>query len=60
MTRGQRRDDLDHEHDRVLDQRAWIELDECRAESRDEDLGVGQRRHAACRSVEVPWGLTPS
>ena len=42
---GQDRDDLEHEHDRVLDQRARIELDECRADRRDDDLAVEQRRH---------------
>ena len=42
---GQDRDDLEHEHDRVLDQRARIELDECRADRRDDDLGVEQCRY---------------
>ena len=42
---GEDRDDLEHEHHRVLDQRARIELDECRADGRDDDLGVEQGRY---------------
>ena len=43
--RGQRGDDLEHEHHRILDQRPRIELDEGRADRRHHDLGIEQRRH---------------
>src|SRR5262249_9344850 len=42
---GQRGDDLEHEHHRILDQRARIELDESRADRRHHDLGIEQRRN---------------
>src|SRR5262249_10259125 len=41
---GERGDDLEHEHHRVLDQRPRIELDEGRADRRNHDLGIEQRR----------------
>ncbi len=41
----QRGHDLDHEHHRVLDQSARIELGERRADRRDDDLGIGQCGH---------------
>src|SRR5262249_7201892 len=37
---GQRRDHLEHEHHRILDQRARIELDESRADRRHDNLGI--------------------
>ena len=43
--RGQRGDDLQHEHHWILDQRAWIELDECGADRGQDDLGIEQRRY---------------
>ena len=42
---GQRRDDLEHEHHRILDQRARIELDEGGADGRHDDLRIEQRRY---------------
>ena len=43
--RGQRSDDLEHEHHRVLHQRARIELDEGGADRRHDDLRIEQRRN---------------
>ena len=43
--RGQRGDDLEHEHHRVLHQRARIELDEGGADRRHDDLRIEQRRN---------------
>jgi hypothetical protein len=43
--RGQRRDDLEHEHHRILHQRPRIELDEGGADRRHDDLGIEQRRY---------------
>jgi hypothetical protein len=42
--RGQHGHDLEHEHDRIADQRARIELDESRTGRRQHDLGIEQRR----------------
>jgi hypothetical protein len=42
--RRQRRDDFQHEHDRVLDQRPRIELDEGGTDRRHDDLRIEQRR----------------
>jgi hypothetical protein len=46
--RDQRGDDLQHEHDRVLDQRARVELHAGRADRRPDDLGIehGRYRHS--------------
>ena len=41
---GERGDDLEHEHDRILHQGPRIELDEGRADRRNHDLGIEQRR----------------
>ncbi len=41
----QRGDDLEHEHDRILHQRARIELDEGGADRRHDDLRIEQRRY---------------
>ncbi len=43
--RGQGGDDLEHEHHRVLHERAWIELDERGADRRQHDLRIEQRRN---------------
>jgi hypothetical protein len=37
--------DLHHEHDRILDQRARVELDEGGCDGREDDLGIEQRGH---------------
>src|SRR5260370_29170563 len=42
--RDERRNDLEHEHDRLLDERPWIKLDEGRADRRPDDLGIEQGR----------------
>ena len=40
---GERGDDLDHEHHRVLHHQARVELGEGRADCGHDDLGIGQR-----------------
>ena len=45
MIGGQQRDDLEHEHDRILDQDPRVELGECRSDCRNDDLGVQQGRY---------------
>ena len=42
--RRQRRNDLEHEHDGILHERARIELDEGGADGRHDDLRIEQRR----------------
>ena len=52
--------DLKHEHNQILHQAAWIELDEGRADGRHHDLGVEQRRDRhALRRCEVSMGIAP-
>ena len=55
--RGEQRDDLQHEDDGVLRQRARIELGKSRADRRHDDLGVEQRRdrHAPVQRGGIPW-----
>ena len=58
---GERGDDLEHEHHRVLHQRARIELDEGRADRGHHDLRIeqGRDRHALAQLSRFPW-MTPS
>ena len=58
---GQRGDDLEHEHHRVLDQRPRIELDEGRADRRHHDLAdrTAPTPACSCGSWRFPWTWTP-
>ena len=54
---GQQRHHFEHEHHRVLGQRARVELDEGLADRRDHDRRIEQRgrRHALAQFSRFPW-----
>ena len=59
---GQRGDDLDHEHDRVLHHDPWIELGESGADRRHDDLRIDQApmRASACAVSRFPLKSAPN